>query len=508
MCILKIPDCKKSGLLLVILVCLIGCNGRPDISGADLLFDKYYAAYRMRRFKDIDLHQVDSLINVYAEADSMTRVGACHLMKGKVSLNEKDATTAMDEFIKAGEYITDDDSIVYEYYHNMAITLYPENKEEARYYLNRLCDYADRNDNIHAEIYANSVAVLLLDDIDSANVCRLRNVELCNRVGDTIELYYTNAKFAVRFYDRLPADSAVALILPRYESIGYAGDAMDIATVYLTALECEKALPYIKKLEHHPYFKNEYHYYMAIYYANMGKLESALEMYDAAYRGFISAQNEIFNTEVSELNASFNREKAEYEKQIGMGQVRDARRVVLICCLGIIALALTVLIMFQQMKLHRQKSAMEVGMARLKQMELEKKHTELLKNNESLKSDYQNLQVANEDMKRRNVTERRNHIAVSESYKDILVMAIRENHSLIFLIGRQLRERMDDISTQLNETDLAYLFAAYIGFDTDEACQILNVSYGTWQVRMNRLRNKLSLAARTKMPDILASVFV
>lgn len=459
---------------IVSLMFVVSCTDetKNDITGADKIYEEYLQIHQDRSYHKMDHLIIDSIARIYMEVDSPERAGVCYLLNGFAYYNDKNYSAAIEELCKSDDCLTENDSIIYELYYAMALVLDELNDDESRYYAEKLMDYATEHHNLTAEIYANSMMSSLSDNFDSANVYRLRTEELCRKVGNVSILQKTNSDFARNFCGQMDPDSAVNLIIPRYERMHFAGDARKIAFIYLSAGENDKALPYIEKLKENPFFSYDYKYYMAIYLANKKMFEDAILMYDSAHREYIENQNEAADMRVSEINAAHNRKIFEQKQELMQERLKTSYWFILFCAVSFVILLLVSILIYERMKISRQKSEL------------------------------QNLRL-----ERENYTKKQTLLAVSEAYRDILVLAIRKNHDLSYSIGHQLYQYIKKSYPQLKEKDITYLFLSYIKLDVVEICDILNISTGTWHVRINRIRKLMDLEQRTKLDTILEMVF-
>ena len=472
---------KKSVFFAVILF-FVACGNktRVNIEQADLLLSSLSDKMIDMEYTDISLRQIDSLIDIYASARENKRESVVRLIKGAKLYSINDYSGAIDELKIAEQYIGDEDTMQGRLYYYLSRVLEVENPFQSTYYAKCLVDWADENSDLSLLALGYKMLMNLEDDIDSAIIYRDKAIEGFELLEDTLRKEKTNARFAMKFMNHLAVDTAINLILPFYERVGYVRDADALATIYLVNNQADSALAYIEKLRGAKGFEFQYYNNMAVYYSLKGEFEKSLIVYDSAFHIYQQQAVEILDEQIARVNGEYD--KKLYDQQIEFQHYRTmllSLIFVLVTIIGVVLIVWLVRIIVR----HRRKN-MELKQA--KEI-LEEKNEELV---DMTKKQTQKL------------------YAVSDICKNTYASIVLANPDMVKVISRSLYENLKETYPQLSNMDFTYMFLDFIGLNAKDISRILSVQEGTYYCRRSAIKKKLGTEPDQDIDEIFNQFFL
>ena len=472
---------KKSVFFAVILF-FVACGNktRVNIEQADLLLSSLSDKMIDMEYTDISLRQIDSLIDIYASARENKRESVVRLIKGAKLYSINDYSGAIDELKIAEQYIGDEDTMQGRLYYYLSRVLEVENPFQSTYYAKCLVDWADENSDLSLLALGYKMLMNLEDDIDSAIIYRDKAIEGFELLEDTLRKEKTNARFAMKFMNHLAVDTAINLILPFYERVGYVRDADALATIYLVNNQADSALAYIEKLRGAKGFEFQYYNNMAVYYSLKGEFEKSLIVYDSAFHIYQQQAVEILDEQIARVNGEYD--KKLYDQQIELQHYRTmllSLIFVLVSIIGVVLIVWLVRIIVR----HRRKN-MELKQA--KEI-LEEKNEELV---DMTKKQTQKL------------------YAVSDICKNTYASIVLANPDMVKVISRSLYENLKETYPQLSNMDFTYMFLDFIGLNAKDISRILSVQEGTYYCRRSAIKKKLGTEPDQDIDEIFNQFFL
>ena len=472
---------KKSVFFAVILF-FVACGNktRVNIEQADLLLSSLSDKMIDMEYTDISLRQIDSLIDIYASARENKRESVVRLIKGAKLYSINDYSGAIDELKIAEQYIGDEDTMQGRLYYYLSRVLEVENPFQSTYYAKCLVDWADENSDLSLLALGYKMLMNLEDDIDSAIIYRDKAIEGFELLEDTLRKEKTNARFAMKFMNHLAVDTAINLILPFYERVGYVRDADALATIYLVNNQADSALAYIEKLRGAKGFEFQFYNNMAVYYSLKGEFEKSLIVYDSAFHIYQQQAVEILDEQIARVNGEYD--KKLYDQQIELQHYRTmllSLIFVLVSIIGVVLIVWLVRIIVR----HRRKN-MELKQA--KEI-LEEKNEELV---DMTKKQTQKL------------------YAVSDICKNTYASIVLANPDMVKVISRSLYENLKETYPQLSNMDFTYMFLDFIGLNAKDISRILSVQEGTYYCRRSAIKKKLGTEPDQDIDEIFNQFFL
>jgi hypothetical protein len=290
----------------------------------------------------------------------------------------------------------------------------------------------------------------------------------------------TNARFAIKFINQLDADSAINMILPFYQRVGYVRDADALATVYLINERADDAYPYIQKLVGAKGFEFQYYNNMAVYYSQMGEFEKSLIVYDSAFHIYQQQAMQILDNQIARVNGEYD--KKLYNQQIKLQHYRMMLLILVFILVAIIAIALIIWLV-RVLRLNR-----------LRNIELKQAKVELEEKNEGLV-----------DMTKKQTQKL---YAVSDICKNTYASIVLANPDMIKVISRSLFDSLKAEYPQLSNMDYTYMFLDFIGLSVKDICQMLNVQEGTYYCRRSAIKKKISTDSEQDIDELFNQFFL
>jgi large-conductance mechanosensitive channel len=320
----------------------------------------------------------------------------------------------------------------------------------------------------------------LEDNIDSANMYRVSATEIFVLQGDSLWKEKTNARFAMKFMDQLNVDSAINMILPFYQRVGYERDADALATIYLIDNKADLALPYIKKLKGEKDFEFQYYNDMAVYYSQKGEFEKSLAVYDSAFHIYQHQAMQILDAQIARVNGEYD--KKLYDQKIELQHYRIGVVSLIFVIVAMVAIAFIIWLV-------RTLQSNKLQTTELKQAkeELEEKNEELV---DTTKKQTQKL------------------YAVSDICKNTYASIVLANHDMVKVISRSLYENLKEAYPQLSNMDFTYMFLDFIGLNAKDICRILNVQEGTYYCRRSAIKKKLGAELDQDIDELFNQFFL
>ena len=472
---------KKSVFFAVILF-FVACGNktRVNIEQADLLLSSLSDKMIDMEYTDISLRQIDSLIDIYASARENKRESVVRLIKGAKLYSINDYSGAIDELKIAEQYIGDEDTMQGRLYYYLSRVLEVENPFQSTYYAKCLVDWADENSDLSLLALGYKMLMNLEDDIDSAIIYRDKAIEGFELLEDTLRKEKTNARFAMKFMNHLAADTAINLILPFYERVGYVRDADALATIYLVNNQADSALAYIEKLRGAKGFEFQYYNNMAVYYSLKGEFEKSLIVYDSAFHIYQQQAEQILDAQIARVNGEYD--KKLYDQQI---ELQHYRTILLSLVFILLAIAAIVLIMWliRIVRYHRLK-------------------------NKELKQAKEILEEKNEELVDTTKKQTQKLYAVSDICKNTYASIVTANPDMVKVISRSLYENLKETYPQLSNMDFTYMFLDFIGLNAKDICRILSVQEGTYYCRRSAIKKKLGTELDQDIDEIFNQFFL
>ena len=472
----------KKSIFIAVILFFVACGNknRVDLRQAEFLLSSLSDKMIKMEYADISLQQVDSLIDFYSSIKEYESEAVCRLIKGAKLYSFGDYSGAIGELKIAEQYIADKDNMAGRLYYYLSRVLVVDNPHQSNYYAKSLVDWADENSDLSLLALGYKMLMNLEDDIDSAIIYRDKAIEGFELLEDTLRKEKTNARFAMKFMNHLAVDTAINLILPFYERVGYVRDADALATIYLVNNQADSALAYIEKLRGAKGFEFQYYNNMAVYYSLKGEFEKSLIVYDSAFHIYQQQAVEILDEQIARVNGEYD--KKLYDQQIEFQHYRTmllSLIFVLVTIIGVVLIVWLVRIIVR----HRRKN-MELKQA--KEI-LEEKNEELV---DTTKKQTQKL------------------YAVSDICKNTYASIVLTNPDMVKVISRSLYENLKETYPQLSNMDFTYMFLDFIGLNAKEICRILSVQEGTYYCRRSAIKKKLGTEHEQDIDEIFNQFFL
>lgn len=472
----------KKSIFIAVILFFVACGNknRVDLRQAEFLLSSLSDKMIKMEYADISLQQVDSLIDFYSSIKEYESEAVCRLIKGAKLYSFGDYSSAIGELKIAEQYIADKDNMTGRLYYYLSRVLVVDNPHQSNYYAKSLVDWADENSDFSLLALGYKMLMNLEDDIDSAIIYRDKAIEGFELLEDTLRKEKTNARFAMKFMNYLVADTAINLILPFYERVGYVRDADALATIYLVNNQADSALAYIEKLRGAKGFEFQFYNNMAVYYSLKGEFEKSLIVYDSAFHIYQQQAVEILDEQIARVNGEYD--KKLYDQQIEFQHYRTmllSLIFVLVTIIGVVLIVWLVRIIVR----HRRKN-MELKQA--KEI-LEEKNEELV---DTTKKQTQKL------------------YAVSDICKNTYASIVLTNPDMVKVISRSLYENLKETYPQLSNMDFTYMFLDFIGLNAKEICRILSVQEGTYYCRRSAIKKKLGTEHEQDIDEIFNQFFL
>lgn len=472
----------KKKVFFVILLCLVSCgNNRPvDTQEADAILSELYSHMLDMDYKDIPIVQIDSLMGVYDKVGNSRQKGVVCLVKGAKLYADNNYMAAIDELKRAEQYVSELESEAGRLYYYLSRVLAVDNPRQSDYYARELVSCAEINADTLMLAFGNKLLMNLEEEKDSALIYRNRAVEMFELVQDTLMIEKTNARYGIKFMYEMPFDSAIGLILPFYERVGYERDADALATIYLLNNESDKAYFYIEKLKREKAFEFQYYNNLAVYYSQKGDFERSLAVYDSAFQIYQQQAMQILDGQIARVNGEYD--KKLYDKQIELQRYR-AMSIVLICILVVLGFILLLVWFIKALLSHKRRN-----------MELREEKEKLVEEKEELvdttKKQSQKL------------------YAVSDICKNTYASIVVANPEIVKVIGRSLYDNLKVMYPQLSNMDFTYMFLDFIGLNAKEICKVLNVQEGTYYCRRSAIKKKMGVENEEDIDEIFNRFFL
>ena len=459
---------------------LITCGHKNDIERADVQLKQLYTNMLDMDYSDISIKQVDSLIDVFSVSGERRSEAICRLIKGVKLYADNDDATAIAELKYAEQYISNEDIETGRLYYYLSRVLFVDNPYQSDYYARRLVAWAGVNEDVEMLAFGNKLLMNMAENIDSAAYYRNIAVRMFNLRGDTLMVEKTNARFAIKFINQLDADSAINMILPFYQRVGYVRDADALATVYLINERADDAYPYIQKLVGAKGFEFQYYNNMAVYYSQMGEFEKSLIVYDSAFHIYQQQAMQILDNQIARVNGEYD--KKLYNQQIKLQHYRMMLLILVFILVAIIAIALIIWLV-RVLRLNK-----------LRNIELKQAKVELEEKNEGLV-----------DMTKKQTQKL---YAVSDICKNTYASIVLANPDMVKVISRSLYENLKETYPQLSNMDFTYMFLDFIGLNAKDISRILSVQEGTYYCRRSAIKKKLGTEPDQDIDEIFNQFFL
>lgn len=466
--------------ILIVSLLFVACGHKNDIERAEVQLGQLYDNILDMDYSDISIEQVDSLIDVFSVSGEHRSEAVCRLIKGAKLYSDNDGANAIDELKYAEQHITDEDIESGRLYYYLSRILVVDNPHQSDYYARRLVAWAGENEDVKMMAFGNKLLMNMAENLDSAIHYRNVAVRMFNLGGDTLMCEKTNARFAMKFINQLNSDSAINMILPFYERVGYERDADALATIYLIDNKADLALPYIEKLEGEKDFEFQYYNNMAVYYSLKGKFEKSLAVYDSAFHIYQQQAMQILDEQIARVNGEYD--KKMYDQQMQLQRYRTTLLVLIFILLSILAVMLIVWLVRILMQ-HRQK-------------------------NMQLKTENAKLEEENVELVETTNKQSRKLYAVSDICKNTYASVVLANPAMIKVISRSLHDSLKSEYPQLSNMDYIYMFLDFIGLSVKDICQMLNVQEGTYYCRRSAIKKKISSDTEQDIDELFNQFFL
>lgn len=466
--------------ILIVLLLFVACGHKNDIERAEVQLGQLYDNILDMDYSDISIEQVDSLIDVFSVSGEHRSEAVCRLIKGAKLYSDNDGANAIDELKYAEQHITDEDIESGRLYYYLSRILVVDNPHQSDYYARRLVAWAGENEDVKMMAFGNKLLMNMAENLDSAIHYRNVAVRMFNLGGDTLMCEKTNARFAMKFMNQLNSDSAINMILPFYERVGYERDADALATIYLIDNKADLALPYIEKLKGEKDFEFQYYNNMAVYYSLKGEFEKSLAVYDSAFHIYQQQAMQILDEQIARVNGEYD--KKMYDQQMQLQRYRTTLLVLIFILLSILAVMLIVWLVRILMQ-HRQK-------------------------NMQLKTENAKLEEENVELVETTNKQSRKLYAVSDICKNTYASVVLANPEMIKVISRSLHDSLKSEYPQLSNMDYIYMFLDFIGLSVKDICQMLNVQEGTYYCRRSAIKKKISSDTEQDIDELFNQFFL
>ena len=195
------------------------CGHKNDIERANAQLGELYGNMLDMDYSDVPIEQVDSLIDVFSVEGERRGEAVCRLIKGAKLYGHNDCVGAIDELKYAERYIDYEGVEFGRLCYYLSRILVVDNPYQSDYYAHRLVAWAEANEDVEMLAFGNKLLMNMTENLDSAIYYRNVAVRMFALGGDTLMCEKTNARFAIRFLEQLPADSIVELILGNFNSL-------------------------------------------------------------------------------------------------------------------------------------------------------------------------------------------------------------------------------------------------------------------------------------------------
>ena len=466
--------------ILAILLFFTSCGHKNDIERANAQLGELYGNMLDMDYSDVPIEQVDSLIDVFSVEGERRGEAVCRLIKGAKLYGHNDCVGAIDELKYAEQYIDYEGVEFGRLCYYLSRILVVDNPHQSDYYAHRLVAWAEANEDVEMLAFGNKLLMNMTENLDSAIYYRNVAVRMFALGGDTLMCEKTNARFAIRFLEQLPADSIVELILPFYQRVGYVRDADALATIYLINERADEAMPYIQQLKGVKDFEFQYYNNLAVYYSLKGDFERSLAVYDSAFHIYQQQVMQIFEEQIARVNGEYD--KKLYDQQMQLQRYRTTLLVLVFILLTILAVMLIVWLV-RILLYHRRKNVQ----LKAEKVKLEELNVELV--------DTTNKQT-------------RKLYAVSDICKNTYASVVLANPEMIKVISRSLHDSLSAEYPQLSNMDYTYMFLDFIGLSVRDICQMLSVQEGTYYCRRSAIKKKISSDTEQDIDELLNQFFL
>ena len=466
--------------ILAILLFFTSCGHKNDIERANAQLGELYGNMLDMDYSDVPIEQVDSLIDVFSVEGERRGESVCRLNKGAKLYGHNDCVGAIDELKYAEQYIDYEGVEFGRLCYYLSRILVVDNPHQSDYYAHRLVAWAEANEDVEMLAFGNKLLMNMTENLDSAIYYRNVAVRMFALGGDTLMCEKTNARFAIRFLEQLPADSIVELILPFYQRVGYVRDADALATIYLINERADEAMLYIQQLKGVKDFEFQYYNNLAVYYSLKGDFERSLAVYDSAFHIYQQQAMQIFEEQIARVNGEYD--KKLYDQQMQLQRYRTTLLVLVFILLTILAVMLIVWLV-RILLYHRRKNVQ----LKAEKVKLEELNVELV--------DTTNKQT-------------RKLYAVSDICKNTYASVVLANPEMIKVISRSLHDSLSAEYPQLSNMDYTYMFLDFIGLSVRDICQMLSVQEGTYYCRRSAIKKKISSDTEQDIDELLNQFFL
>jgi hypothetical protein len=481
-------------IIIVLFFVACGNKTRVNLEHADLLLSSLLDKMIKMEYIDISLQQVDSLVDVYSLEGENKSVAICRLIKGVKLYSLNDYYGAIGELKIAEQYIREEDDIAGCLYYYLSRVLEVDNPHQSSYYAKSLVDWANVNDDLYLASLGYKLLMNMEDNIDSAVIYKNKSVEGFTLLGDTLRKEKTNARFAIKFMYQMNVDSAINMILPFYQRVGYVRDADALATVYLINERADEAYPYILKLAGVKDFEFQYYNNMAVYYFQKGEFEKSLAVYDSAFHIYQQQSEQLLDDQIARVNGEYD--KVLYDHQLELQHYRTMLLFLIFILVAMIAIALIIWLV----RIIRRN--------RLKNKELKQAKAELEEKNIVLEGKNVVLEVQNEELADITKKQTQKLYAVSDICKNTYASIVLANPDMVKVISRSLHENLKESYPQLSNMDFTYMFLDFIGLNAKDICRILSVQEGTYYCRRSAIKKKLGTELDQDIDEIFNQFFL
>lgn len=466
--------------ILAILLFFTSCGHKNDIERANAQLGELYGNMLDMDYSDVPIEQVDSLIDVFSVEGERRGEAVCRLIKAAKLYGHNDCVGAIDELKYAEQYIDYEGVEFGRLCYYLSRILVVDNPHQSDYYAHRLVAWAEANEDVEMLAFGNKLLMNMTENLDSAIYYRNVAVRMFALGGDTLMCEKTNARFAIRFLEQLPADSIVELILPFYQRVGYVRDADALATIYLINERADEAMLYIQQLKGVKDFEFQYYNNLAVYYSLKGDFERSLAVYDSAFHIYQQQAMQIFEEQIARVNGEYD--KKLYDQQMQLQRYRTTLLVLVFILLTILAVMLIVWLV-RILLYHRRKNVQ----LKAEKVKLEELNVELV--------DTTNKQT-------------RKLYAVSDICKNTYASVVLANPEMIKVISRSLHDSLSAEYPQLSNMDYTYMFLDFIGLSVRDICQMLSVQEGTYYCRRSAIKKKISSDTEQDIDELLNQFFL